>query len=384
MTALTAIAGDPATTEASPLADRKRFSSLIKRPVTFLWRLHPLAAFLGGFIWDALTIGKRVSVSDFWTLGGFLFGAAFLVLWLAWRETRKAVEPPPPEDLRGHVAKLIWQAPYLLTQFFFGGIFSALFILYFKSSGHLGTWLMAIFLGTLLVGNEFAEDRYGRHFTLTWALLAFNAILLFNFALPHILGSLDPLWFYISTAAGVLLAHGLRRIAPGRPGRIGPAWGVGVTLLVVWNFGMIAPVPLIKRDMAVGHEFVREADRFALKVEQAPWWQLWRHQAATVHVQEGGRLYGVSAIFAPQGVTAALEHRWEVKEKGHWRLVYRNRFRSTGGRDRGYRGYSWVLNPVPGQWRFTVATQDRRTIGVFPFTVERATSPPERAYTWEF
>jgi hypothetical protein len=271
-----------------------------------------------------------------------------------------------------------------LLQFFFGGIFSALFILYFKSSGHLGTWLTATVLGALLVGNEFAGKRYGQYFTLIWALFALNAILFFNFALPHAVGSLNSWWFYVSTASGILLTHLLWRISSGQPGRILPSWALAGMLLLAWSFDMIAPVPLVKQGLAVGHEFVQEGTRFALKVEPAPSWQLWRDQAATVHVPEGAKLYGVSAVFAPLGVTAAMEHRWEVRDGNGWRLVYRNRFQSTGGREHGFRGYSWVLNPQPGEWRLIVATQDGRTIGIFPFTVERGVPAPETLLVREF
>lgn len=343
-----------------------------------LRRFYPVAAFFGGFIFDALTLGQRVKPSDFWQLGGYLLGAALFASWLAWRDLHEKEPPLPANDLNGHAARLVWQAPYLLVQFFYGGIFSALFILYFKSSGHLGAWLSAAALGTLLVANEFAGNRYGRRFTLTWSLFALNAILLLNFVLPHVLGSLAPVWFYASTVAGAALAHLLRWLAPGRPGRIGPAWGIAVALLVAWNLGMIAPVPLVNRDMAVGHDFVQSSGRFALLVEPAPWWQFWRSQSTVVHVPEGGRLYGVSAVFAPQGVVADLEHRWEVREDGDWRLVYRNRFHSNGGRERGFRGYSWVLSPRPGDWRFVVATQDGRTIGVLNVGVARG-DPREQA-----
>ncbi len=349
----------------------------------FLQRLFPLVAFFGGFVWDALTIGQRVRVMDLWALGGFLLGAGLLILWLAWRVAGN-LAAPEGDGLRGRVAAVVWQAPYLLLQFLFGGIFSALFILYFKSSGHLGTWLTAIVLGALLIGNEFVGKQYGQRFTLIWALFALNAILLFNFALPHALGSLNPLWFYVSTVAGALLAHGLWRLTPERPGRIFPAWVLVGALLLAWRLDMIAPVPLVKQDMAVGHAFVREGDSFALQVEPAPVWQFWRDQAATVHVAEGGKLYGVSAVFAPMGVTAALEHRWEFHESGGWRQVYRNRFHSSGGRERGFRGYSWVLNPRPGEWRFIVATQDGRTIGIFPVRVERGSPLPEELLAREF
>ena len=336
-----------------------------------LRRLYPLVAFLGGFAWDALTIGQRVGVVDFWRLGAFLAGAALLTLWLARREALGLTPPATSASLRVRLAWLLWQAPYLLLQFFFGGIFSALFILYFKSSGHLGTWLTAAFLAALLVGNEFAGNRYGRRFTLTWTLLALNAILLFNFALPHALGSLDPLWFYASTVAGVVLTHILRWLAPQRPGRIGPAWGLGVLLMLAFSLDMIAPVPLVKRQLVVGQDFVLDSGHYAVQVERAAWWEWWRDQAGIVHLPEGGRLYGLSAVFAPLGVTADLEHRWEIREPDGWRLVYRRPFTTTGGRDRGFRGYSWVLNPPPGDWRFVVGTQDGRTIDILRLRVER-------------
>lgn len=349
-----------------------------------IWRFYPLAAFVGGFIFDAVTLGQRVKASDFWVLSGYLLGAAVCASWLSWRHLHEKEPPLPAENLNGHAARLVWQAPYLLVQFFYGGIFSALFILYSKSSGHLGAWLTALVLGLLLVGNEFAGDRYGRRFTLTWSLFALNAILLFNFVLPHLLGSLAPVWFYVSTAAGAAMAHLMRWLAPGRPGRIGPAWGIALALIVAWNLGMIAPVPLVNRHMAVGHDFVQSSGRFVLSVEPAPWWQFWRSQAGVVHVPEGERLYGVSAVFAPLGVVADLEHRWEVREENGWRLVARSRFQSSGGRERGFRGYSWVLNPRPGDWRFTVATQDGRTIGGIGVRVERGDPRAEWRVEREF
>lgn len=103
-----------------------------------------------------------------------------------------------------------------------------------------------------------------------------------------------------------------------------------------------------------------------------------------MHVPEGGRLYGISAVFAPLGLTAALEHRWEVYEADGWRLAYRNRFRSSGGREREFRGYSWVLIPQPGRWRLIVATEDGRTIGVLPVTVERGAALADQVMRRQF
>ena len=359
-------------------------SNGVMSSLKILRRFYPVLAFLCGFIWDALTIGQRLRVVDLWRLGAYQLGAGLLALWLAWRAARQTVAPAAAGGWRGCAADLVWRAPYLLLQFFFGGIFSALFILYLKSSGHVGSWMTAAFLGLLLIANEFAGKRYGRHFTLIWGLFAFNAILFLNLALPNAAGSLNPWWFYVSTASGILLTHILWRVAPGQPGRIAPSWILALALFLAWHLDMVAPVPLVKQELAVGHDFVRSEARYSMRVEAAPAWQFWRDQAYTVHVAEGEKLYGVSAVFAPLGVAAALEHRWEVWEGGGWRVASRNRFNSTGGRERGFRGYSWVVNPSPGDWRFVVATQDGRSIGVFALRVERGVAPRESLVAREF
>jgi hypothetical protein len=338
-------------------------------------RLYPLAAFIGGFLWDALTLGQRVKVLDFWRLGGFLLGAALLIYWLAYRHQRASQAPDPDAPAACRLRLIRWYAPYLLLQFFFGGIFSALFILYVKSAGHLPAWLAAGCLGALLIANEFWRDNYARRFTLNWSLFALCAILLMNFALPHAAGSLDPRWIYLSTGVGLALAHGLYRLAPGRPGRIAPAWALALALLLAWHLDMIAPVPLVKRSIGVGQQFSQGDGHYRLQVEAGEKWQFWRDQATTVHLPKGGLLYGVSAVFAPQGVTAPLQHQWLHRHpSGAWVSAALIRFTASGGRTGGFRGYSYVKDPPPGEWRLIVATQDGHTITTLTFSLE--TGPP--------
>lgn len=334
-----------------------------------LRRLYPVAAFIGGFLWDALTLGQRVRPLDFWRLGALLLGAALLIFWLAYRHLHTGL--PPAESSQNRWRSVRRNAPYLLLQFVFGGMFSALFILYVKSAGHLPAWLAAGGLGALLVANEFWRASYARRFTLNWSLFALCAILLMNFALPHAAGSLDPRWFYVSTGVGLALAHGLHRLAPGRPGRIAPAWGLAAALLFAWHFDAIAPVPLVKRAVGVGQQFQQADGVFQLHVEASEKWRFWRDQAATLHVPENGLLYGVSAIFAPRGVGAPLQHRWLRRDgSGGWTTAAAIRFTASGGREGGFRGYSYLKNPPPGDWRLIVATQDGRTIASLAFKLE--------------
>src|SRR5690606_23878434 len=114
----------------------------------------PVIAFFGGFVWDALTIGRHVSVLDLFILTGYLACAAAILWWLGYRHS-----------LQQEVTRLE-RVPYLALQFLFGGLFSALFIFYIKSASHALAWLWTLGLAVLLIANEFIEDKY-RRFTLT-------------------------------------------------------------------------------------------------------------------------------------------------------------------------------------------------------------------------
>jgi hypothetical protein len=144
--------------------------------------LLPALAFFSGFIWDALTLGKGVSSVDLWILSAYLLATTPILWWLA----NKAQVQPNPENLHSGMlthapalqpvllglSSLRIRLPYLLLQFLYGSVFSALFILYFKSASHLTAMIWSIGLAGLLIANEFFEHAY-RRFTLTWTLFSF-------------------------------------------------------------------------------------------------------------------------------------------------------------------------------------------------------------------
>lgn len=326
-----------------------------------LRRALPAIAFFGGFAWDAVTLGNSVAAMDLWLLSAYLVGAAALLWYLGHQAAAT--------EAAGAAIAPRWRAsgPNLLLQFLFGGLFSALFIFYFKSSGHLLAVLWALGLGGLLVANEFLEDRY-RRFTLTWALFGLCAMLLLNFVVPHLVGSISAFWFVLSTLAGAGLVHWLHLKTPGQPGRIGPMWAVAAGLLVAYAAHIIPPVPLVKRDIAVGHALTRSAGNYVLRQEKTPWWMFWRRVSDEFHLKPGERLYCVSAVFAPSGLDTRLYHRWShYDDSSGWTPTPRIGFALSGGREGGYRGYTWKQNLAPGEWKVAVETEDGRTVAVHRF-----------------
>ncbi|MBI5329506.1 MAG: DUF2914 domain-containing protein [Betaproteobacteria bacterium] len=333
-----------------------------------LRRAFPALAFFGGFLWDALTLGRSVGNVDLLMLTGYLAAAAGLLWWLGRRQTLEAAAPALERPW------WIESGPYLLLQFCFGGLFSALFIFYFKSSSHFLAGLWVLGLGILLVANEFLEDRY-RRFTLTWALFGLCAMLLLNFVIPHLVGSIASFWFFLSTLAGAGLAHGLRLKTPGQPGRIKPVWLIAAGLFAAYALDVIPPVPLVKKDIAVGHALTRTGGAYRLQLEKTPWWVFWRRTTDEMHLNKGEPLYCVSAVFAPSGLSARLVHHWQHYGQDGWATRSRIPFTLSGGRQEGYRGYTWKQNLSPGEWKVAVETEDGRTVAIHRFEV--STDPPD-------
>lgn len=328
----------------------------------------PAIFFFGGFIWDALTIGRTVQALDLWTLAAYQLVAAG-ILWFLGRREFAAAQSPVVEPADKPQPWWRESGPYFLLQFCFGGLLSALFIFYFKSSGHFMAFVWAAALGGLLVGNEFLEHHYHR-FTLSWAMFGFCAMLLLNFVVPHVVGSISGVWFFVSTLAGAGLTYLLHRKTPGQPGQVKPVWFIAGGLLLVYVLDIIPPVPLVSRDIDVGHSLARADGAYLLRQEKAPWWKFWRHTEAEVHLAPGEKLYCVSAVFAPTGLSTRLYHRWRYHDaKRGWVDMSRIGFDLSGGRQGGYRGFSWKQNLAPGEWEVSVETENGRTVVVHRFDI---------------
>ena len=343
----------------------------------------PVIFFFAGFVWDALTIGRRVAASDLIIFAGYLISAA-LILFIISRPSFVRAEKSQSDvkNLAGRSAKaptrlfaiITSRFPYLVLQFLFGSLLSALFILYFKSSSHWLAWLMSLMLASLLVANEFLENHY-RRYTISWALFGLCAMLLFNFALPFLLGSVLSIWFYLSTLLGAFFAYWLYAKTPNHLGSIWPVWLIAGVLMLAYASDMIPPVPLVKRDVAIAYHIEKVQGKYQLSQQKSPWWVFWRKTSNDLQlVSSGGasqRIYCFSSIFAPSGLKTKLFHDWQLHTKNGWILQSQASFNVSGGRNDGFRGYTYKTNPAAGDWRVIIKTENDKTIAVHKFNVSK-------------
>jgi hypothetical protein len=70
----------------------------------------------------------------------------------------------------------------------------------------------------------------------------------------------------------------------------------------------------------------------------------------------------------PPGITTTIRHRWEVLQDGDWITISTVPIRIAGGRQTGYRGFTYKQNVTPGKWRVTAESESARQSGSCSFT----------------
>ena len=312
----------------------------------------PAVFFIGGFAWDALTLGQTIKSVDLFILLAYLSGAAAILVALG-----RGVQ------FRG--------SQYLnsVLQFFYGGIFSALFIFYFLSSSDLPGYLVVLGLAALLIGNEFLESRYSE-LTLSWVLFTMSATMFFNFALAHLFRSISTFWFYLGTLIAVLLVLVLRRVSRHESASIVPSLVVAALLLVLHAFNFIPPVPLVKKEMLIAHDMHKRSGGYDALVE-SPGWRFWRTSSPVFHRASGERVYCFTSVFVPNGIRTTIRHRWLLYDTkaGEWRTTSVVPFTISGGRSGGYRGLTYKQNVVPGEWRVIAESESGAKLGITDFEI---------------
>ena len=332
----------------------------------------PVLFFFGGFIWDAKTFGGDVTTVDLLILTLYLFISAVILYSLS--QYYAGELESRPQWLKNALSSN-W--PYLILQFLFGTLLNVLVVLYFKSASHLLAWLMIFLLAVLLVASEHYKDEF-RNFTLSWALFGFCSMLLFNFLLPFLLGSINPVWFYISTLLGTGFAYGLYAKTPKHLGSIKPIWIISLLLMFAYAFDVIPPVPLVKREIAMAYDVQKVGTQYQLSQQASKWWVFWRKTSDDLTVAPNQRIYCFSSIFAPAGLTTKLFHNWQIYTNKGWVTQSRAGFTLNGGRDGGYRVYTFKSNITAGDWRVSIETENGKTLAIHPFTVEFAQTPTEK------
>lgn len=328
--------------------------------------------FLSGVGYDTVTLTRIDRLQDNLLLLIYLLLLGVLIVLTG----RLGVEPAPEREQLATLSPVTrWvlrTRPFypMAVQFLLGGLFSAYTIFYSRSATLTGTAVFFALLVLLLVGNEFLRDRFSSLYLLVsfYALVCFA---FFTFFLPVMLGVMNAAIFLVG--AGVSAAVTFRvvqLIYHDNPDRskheatkvTAPAF-VLIGLLVGFYFlNWIPPVPLSLKFGGIYHEVKKTGDRFELSFEKQ-WYQVWKRSNDTFPANEP--IYCFTAVFAPVDLNTTIYHHWYFRPNDSKPFTHADRIpvKISGGREGGYRTYTFKQRLDPGDWRVDVETEDGRIIG---------------------
>lgn len=322
-----------------------------------------------GFAFDSIMLRRIDLFFSNALLISYLLIASICIILLNIREvkrTRAQIE----HNETVHIALLF------MMQFAIGGLFSASFLFYSKSGTIIASWPFLLMIFGYVIGNELLRKNYVRlGFQVTVFFTALFSFLIFFF--PVILGKMGDAIFMLSGIASLVLTglfyYVLSWFAPERTskGALLSFLSIFATFALINGlyFGnLIPPIPLSLRDVGV-YRYVEKASDGTYKVTGENQDRSWLSDAPVLHAVPGEPLYGLSSVFAPNGLTTDIRHVWRYydRESGTWAVSSDITLSITGGREGGFRTYSIKENLIPGTWRLDVETKRGQLIGRFTF-----------------
>ena len=334
-------------------------------------RWAPLLFFSCGVVWDALTLNRIDAWGDIALLLTYLAVVAVLIVVTALVE----------HDCTARAWCLRYRTwfPHAI-QFFLGALFSAHVIFYSQSADLAPTAVFLVLLVVLLVANEFIHRRlFNLHLLL--ALYFLTCASFFVFFVPVVTKTMSYRMFTIGTGIGLGLSIALLLYLAMRGifGRVRQLLaGLGVLALLFGLFHLsylqnwIPPVPLALRYGGIFHHAERADGAYRLLYEAPPRYAFWRDTAPVFHYAPDDTVYAFAAVFAPTDLRQPVYHAWTayLEDEDRWQVVDSIGYEVVGGRNDGYRGYTFKRNIRPGRWRVDVKTAHGRLLGRIRFRVE--------------
>ncbi len=331
----------------------------------------PILFFIGGFIFDTLTLGRIDRTYDLvvlclhmtcLTITMYLYNLADDGKW------------------KNTILERYQEFFPLAIQFFFGGLSSA-YVIYFSRSVSLSkTVSFFIILVVLLLANEFLKRRISNKY-LQFSVYFFLNFTFFTFMVPVFIRDMGTTIFLfsglVSFGSTLLLVMLIYFSSPSTRAEIHLAKLMGILLSIFafinifYFFKLIPPVPLALDESIVAHNVSIEDNDYVVSFEKNESYMFWRDHKLKFHFTPYEKVYIFSSIFAPTDFKKSISHRWKWYNAitDEWEVVEDIGFEITGGRSGGFRGYTYKNNVKQGHWEVDVITEEELVLGVIDFEI---------------
>lgn len=333
---------------------------------------------VGGFVFDTLTL-KRVDLlwENIW-VGAHFIVIAICIILINLQENEAM-------DDKDTSKKHFWYINIL--QFFFGGLLSTFLVFYYKSATFLNTWPFLFILLIAFSANESFKKHYSRLiFQIGFFFLSLMAFTIF--IIPVIFHRIGSDIFLLSGAISLAILFifilGLKflskeKFRQSKKMLICCVAGIYLATNILYFLNLIPPIPLSLKESGVYHSLIYQNKLNAYVVENEETNLLdYFSLRKDFHAVKNDNIYAYSAIFSPAEFKNDIVHVWQKYDgaSGQWSDFFRINLTTIGGRENGYRTYSYIKNAAPGEWRVNVETSGGQIIGRLRFDIIKVDTEP--------
>ncbi len=328
----------------------------------------PVVFFVLGFLWDSLTLGSIDRLYDRVILCVYLISlSGSLYLY----------NLTDDDKWKGTFLERFEDYFPLAIQFFIGGLCSAYVIFFSRSVSFTKTVSFFVILVILLFANELLKKRISNKY-LQFGTYFFVNFTFFTFFIPVLVNAMNTFVFVvsggISISSTLFLITFIYKKSPSTQNEINKAKLVNLILVIYavingfYFFNLIPPVPLALEEGIVAYNVEKQNGSYAVTYQPEG---LIPDFKKTMYRNKGEPIYIFTSIFAPAELKKEVNHHWQWKNRNteEWETTDEIKFEITGGRDGGYRGYTYKNNLKPGDWKVDVTTEDEKILGRIKFEV---------------
>jgi len=329
--------------------------------------------FIGGFIFDLIILpeaGHTLTI-----VIGFVY-LSIVAIALALREWVIARNRATKGEAR------LFSFLTFAIAYFSGSALSFVCVYAIRSATLSVSWPLFILLFVCVLVNEVVSSHQFR-FTLDVAVFLIALLFFTIFNVPVLVNIQNDATFLASVIVTIVLsllyirllqstsesAHEetprLYALAVGIPMFIGMLYFLNIIPAVPLSLASSGVYHMVTKNEEGGYTTTKELDTRVGHSLRIPVYHL--------GVSDTG-VYFFSSVSAPALLTAPLSHVWEYYDpsKKRWVPMTTIPFTLDGGREDGYRAYSYKENVVEGLWRVTVKVDDKRIVGRMKFYIRNS------------
>jgi hypothetical protein len=326
--------------------------------------------FILGFVFDIVMLPSIDHPITRYIGLAHIFIVAFLIMFREWvisRNTASSTEQ-----------KMYSFASFGIA-FSSGAALSFIFVYAMRSAAFLVSWPLLVLLFLCILANELVATHDFR-FTLDVGVLLVAVLFFIIFNMPIMLAKQNDWVFTLSVGVSMvisllylfLLQFTSESAKYEAPRTYALAVGIPMFVFMLYFLNVIPAVPLSLKEAGVYHSIIHTESGEYLAQTETDTRLLKKYRANVYHISPTDQgVYFFSNIDTPAALTAPVSHVWEQYngEANRWESRAEISFDIKGGREEGYRAYSYKENVEEGLWRVTVKIGNNRIIGREKFKI---------------